>query len=1088
VVISKVINKTGENKMQRRHFLALIGLAGVTARVMGDPQAPAKRVSVPKRHNVMPPPQKIPLTLVAIEKGRRIYTQLVNTVTCHQFASDIEWVGTGYGVKRIDKKRGEVHLYTMEDGLPGNYIHGIVGDEKEAFALVRREGGSALAFCRLNPSTDCWETLYSPEAKRVSGGGFGFGGQGFGRFGGGFGGSDISAITPAHLAMKQDIVVFARIPFGGGFNAPNAAGNSDKTEQDALYYVYNRRTKVLISMPWDETLRQADMSISEISFCHLRNNKLWLGTNIGLLELPLVKTANPRWCRLLPQYEIVRGAASEQTLFLATMVKRQRESLKTIRFDWATETVADLPEYPKELANRVLYGCTDEVWLTVGETLYRTYRQISSRYAGLHAGPPPGPPPFMVLRPQAKEWEIRDFSGKVISDAKTIASSFAFPPDNLPSVVSPAELPDAAVGALLGMEHWLCERFSRWLSPDHSSEVTPIYKPDYLSGATYNLQKSIYPDPIDPTYVWLIEGNEIVYIPRQDLAKRNPNGLNSSKDAVRFAIDSERTRQSIPVKLILPGETTFVGSQQQNALLRIQEGEVPSSVAFPNQPFMGNLSIGSCFVAGPKKHIFVQENNEKTLRRWDEPSQAFIPTEITMKNRDFGRWLGGTRDSIWRCEGDKIFEFLPIDMKGKPQEDWKVAPIDFLGEAILQFLKIQCDVLWYKKYEQASNSHQILGWDDIHKRAIEPLKVDRDDNFSVLEDDNANIYFFLSGENKSLLYLYRRGENNWKLLSDLSKANIGDKKISVTILAIHENGIWILAKDNLLCFDQKTEHWALLENKPGSPFPMTTPDLVNSTIITPDKHGFVWIGSGYGLWKFNPADRSIVEVMQPAIVAQENPFSDSLHILKVTKESVWGRRGVFLVRLDRETKKARYYGIESGVGRFYLEKACFTDSIAIFFLENSIRSQIYGKVVYSYVKDKDIFNAIPIDLYIESVSENPGNPNSLFVFGSKEVVTRNAFGGPNLRGGALYDFNINTRKLQIVTTPTLSNIINLHTLGNTLYAATPEGLYAWDAPVSDWRRTVPLSVYEFLPDMLSHNVVWASDGVNYIRLQAQTES
>ena len=127
------------NTMQRRQFLALIGFAGLIRCTRRTAQAqpplftkPVPKILLPRIHKFVPPLKQelpplseerlpiaqIPPSFVGEIQGRPFYTRRTNQASCYYFADkgNVEWVGTKYGIKRIDKRREEVRLYTLPEG------------------------------------------------------------------------------------------------------------------------------------------------------------------------------------------------------------------------------------------------------------------------------------------------------------------------------------------------------------------------------------------------------------------------------------------------------------------------------------------------------------------------------------------------------------------------------------------------------------------------------------------------------------------------------------------------------------------------------------------------------------------------------------------------------------------------------------------------------------------------------------------------------------------------------------------------------------------------------------------------------------
>jgi hypothetical protein len=1093
--------------MQRRVFLALIGFSGLTARVTGvDLSQEVKRTTtVPKKHPILSPqkqelppvsadlprdappdtvmemrffqmpPRLPPLTLVVSQSNQQVYTRLVNEVTCHFLPGDTEWIGTGYGIKKIDKKRGTVRLYTPEDGLPGGHIFRIVGDEKEAFALVWPTQSStqvlgSLAFCRLNPMVDQWEVVYmlTPTPLKDYNDDHDY---------------DFSTDGMAQLVLNKDIVA---ITWGTIFT---------ENPETSLYYIYNRKNKKIQPMPWDVGI-QADHRKIVIYFACLKKNKLWLGTSIGLAEMPLKAKKKTTWRRVLPEYSVLTGTASDKTLFMKLVFRKSPQESRLVRMEWETETVKDLPPVPEDV--RQIAPSEYALWSNVEETLYCVWPRANlyqdngySRSFMVFASADQRVATCLKLLPGASEWVALDAYGKPLP--KRAPQSFLPPHFVVPEIASEGELPDAAAaGFIYAPENpvtaqntynyhsrmsWLLERFSRWLSPGaDESEITPLY--NYHRHMTTSIKREIFlptlfPDPVDEKYVWLIENGDFVRILRQELPEKkslsqpifgktsNEQMLPpiTSKNAERFAIDTSKARHYIEARFILPGTTTLVAASGGQAFGLVEGREIapfalPST---PSSPFSYNTGVHMAFVAGPKKHAFVWEFTQETLARWDEARQVFTTTEIAWKNDK--QFLGGTCVGIWRQDSNKTPERLKLDNLGNAIGDWESIPIDFYDEkkGRVQFAFTQCDVLWYRRYTP-NDQWEIIGWDDVTQKSTPPIVVTANYSFSVTYGHDEKIYF-LHAELERVLQCYDRKASAWSVIGKVPKDPPDPEG---RLLMLGNNGIWIITPSCLWRLDQTTLKWSRHTH------PL---DLRNHSVyglnIAPSNLNIAWIGHDNGLgglWKFDSATCKMTEITQSATLPR--PLSPAFDVIYVSNKEVWAQQGSLLARLDRKTNKAHLYGLESGLGHTTMQVQPAGGTMV---LSSSSKPAQY----FDATKNRfEILETGDKNVYPQA-STDPQNADEIILVSSLYPHS------------GLFRWSQESKTVSKIEVKTLIPISRLHTAGNKLYAATISGLYQWDATVSDWKMITPLGMVGFSPDNLSSTAFWANDGMSYIRLQTQ---
>jgi len=334
--------------MQRRPFIALMGLTLLTVETAWGQTQGGRKVSklegpltvnpddIPlpegfseatrarmeqRRWEILLAQRMQTLPFSEVERGAdlTVYSRSVNQFTDVAFAGKTEWLGTQQGIKRVDHGRGELQLYTQEDGLPGNRVLSIVGEASEAFALIGCADG-AVALCHLAPGQERWKVLFKRTKPPYS----------YERSG--------ELRGEDRLVMNAEYVVFV------------CGARETRGEAAAPYYVYHRRRRKVTPALWDLSIR-ADHAFLGVTCAFLAKDKLWLGTSIGLLMVPLEPPKGPVvWQRFLPERLILDGVAlTPERLALQTAsrgIDVGQELAALLAFDIATVTPASLPALP----------------------------------------------------------------------------------------------------------------------------------------------------------------------------------------------------------------------------------------------------------------------------------------------------------------------------------------------------------------------------------------------------------------------------------------------------------------------------------------------------------------------------------------------------------------------------------------------------------------------------------------------------------------------------------------------------------------------------------------------------------------------
>lgn len=1065
--------------MQRRQFLAVTGLTTLTAGIglalahqsKGQGQRKISKWSsaaAPEAYTLPPfPPgmpadqqerarerlqamntaqrmRTVPFALVEQSEALTIYSRAVNQVRCAAFVGKVEWVGTHYGIKRIDRQRQETQLYTTEEGLPGNVILEIVGDEREAFALVQCADG-AVAFCYLPAGQEKWKTLH----KRTRLAQQELYNQGLYNNG--------RATGEDSLVLSPEVAVFVpgMLPTRGEASAP--------------YYVFQRKSGKLVAAPWDPVI-QADHPALSVTSAFLGKGKLWLGTGIGLVAVPLTFTqAAVAWSRALPTQAIWGGVALSNGQLALRVAPRQSyqgtSSHDLIAFDPVKGISADLPALPERSAGNLL---------ALGATLY-FLPQSNPR---LGRGMPSSEEQVLRLAPGADAWESVTVASTPTRPGMPTGMpiGFGMMGGALPTLADEKTLPDPIAAAFVfgapvygggfNMEGlglvWLHQRFSRWLSPDAARQL-----PGELSGQPLAIGQRTLPDPVNPEKVWLTEGAEFVCVSRKELPQSRPlpgnfvgSGTLQTRDKVstasaeRFAVEAGSARRSIAVSKLFAGSSVFVVTDSgsgRDPLIVTEQGDVrPAPFGPPESRLPRSFGITHSVVAGPDRTFFVWDITEKTLRYWDTDAQQFLPTAIPFRPNGYGL-IGGTREGLWQ-RTNSAFLFQAIGAGGKPQGEWQEVTFDFSSLSLSyklsqppNFVGLSGGILWFSV--SLPNGGGLVGWDPARK-ALTPLQSSSSYGiFAVAAPDDT--LWTAQGNGPVGLLCFDRKANRWESVPPPEGRGFDGK-----VLVANERAVWVLASTGFWRWDRIKRAWDC--PKAAQRWDKAGGNWMDSIASAACSDGRYWIGSGKGLWRFDPEKLTWEETTTAGGISTDSALR--LDLLLATKDAVWARSGSLLARLDRKSGKARLLGRESGGPTTSYVRMVEGDSTVWLLTQ-------LGDSTLRFDPQKERFEpipALPEGMHWTSVAPDPTDPKAAFV--------ANAGAHGNLRR-----WDQRTQEAAPVESPKeLNGILDLHTRAGRLYLASTSGLWCYEVAQNKWQRLLSLSgLGSFRSDPQQPKALWA---------------
>lgn len=663
---------------QRRLLHGVLAVPLAAALYVGAASAsgqtpPASRPVLPADRPKIAAPPMYPIARVENANGVVVYTPEANRVLCQVRIGTTDWLGTRLGVKKTVVGKGVERLYTQRDGLPGDHVENIWADEQSVFALVRT-GQDTVTLCELSLTggENRWHVLVAQISTDTS---------------------NYSGNTYNYSPLSNSVTLLAA---GSRFVcAPSRVLNTDLPG----LYVYDRTQKQMRLVAWDETIR-ADHSLLQVTFAGMRNDTLLLGTDIGVLEVPLGDGPTTPWRRSLPSRSVLQAAQtpSGDTLYVVASGRERRGNPTPpalFRLD-ANGITHEMPspegEVPVTSSSSIIVrslfvDAADTLWLlnTIGTNYQREPLQQTE-------------PPLLHWNEKTKTWD--KVSLTTPADASVHPPSVYVPPvltgsQTLPDTVAmqlarsrngDVDAPDQRFFDSANLRtfalEWILARFPHWLSLNEKNAVSDKLQP-------YSWRNVEYwrPTPLAVAgESWLMEQNAgrvtVVRVPTQDVPPPIPapySSPNGPPILIQAPITSPRARRyevvldNAPVR---PKVLALVTAREPNAqsVFVLHEagvglwtpGETDAnrwralsvSRRVPSSTFLG----AALFYAGPSNNLFLADWAQPVLLRYDAAAQKFTPSGIP-RPQD-GQFLGADASGIyWIKPGGNVFQ-IPVDENG----------------------------------------------------------------------------------------------------------------------------------------------------------------------------------------------------------------------------------------------------------------------------------------------------------------------------------------------------------------------------------------------------------------------------------------
>lgn len=992
----------------------------------------------------------LPVALVHAEGEKRLYSSAVNSITCWADVGPVTWLGTRLGVKRVSKELdSSPRHYMRADGLPGERVSAIVADERGAYALI--DLGEEEALCAFEPEKDCWETL-----ARWQKGPWEYGDQ-----------------PDGSLVLGRDVVL--------------AAPRLLETKTAVPLHCFDRARNEPRTLPWDVGVR-ADNSALLITFLSCREKTVLLGTNIGLIELPLSGDSTP-WTRRLVDKGIVHGVEGSGRFYLwlaprAMALSLHRSSMSSFAYssvstqqaelnlyELASGKLQPLPEKPQLAISETVVGDDGALWL-IDKTDYD-----KSRWRPIHW------PPYLLAR-----WKPGDAAWTSFYPDGTVASETLGQQSLIPQLYTLLPIPSAEIipekparfvasNAPIGRvpyaysatessaarypaaARWLKERFPHWVSPEDSSVLSKTGLFDYP------MRQAVYPDPKESDRFWVTKGQGVLasVAAGSKEAQILPASAESYLVGAAGVSSFRIVPNSVPGQVALPPKPLELHAKIRN-LVALGDGTYIATGAYAFHISQGgrswreiqmptdrynheeSLSHSDFFFPAGRGKALLSTAFEKTLRQPDLAAGKLIPTQIPIPRN--GTFIGTDSTGAWWHTGGNKYQFLAAgSTKVQVRGADKPAGITLYDQPVLRAGR-----LWW--HGNDGRGSLIIGWDPVQDKWTVPLSVNIYSGKvrPVVDKQGRVLIAGLSGNQKEVtIHGWQPKKNLWESMGTMPWASDGQP----TLIRADKEGIWLTDQKSLLRFDPAKKTF---QQEP-------LPESGDREMQLWEEGGEIFLIARERLWQFDRRQNTWREWKVPVLASQLWP-----QIAATDGAALWG----FLNA--RNAAPPPVFQFEPATRTF----SFFQESAGLPGTPGGKMTEVGGQIWLLHPTGAFRFD----NASQRFINEAPFPAGQVAAAQSKAYVWIS--GEPAQKDGpTLYRWNAASGK----TVPDSNSVQNrcqaLLSSGEGVLVATKKGLYKIDAQ-SVWTPvdTLQMPVGQLMRD--AAGTVWATTaGPGYLRLSAK---
>ena len=807
-------------------------------------------------------------SLVAESKEVGVGSNSIDWITCSLLQKDVTWLGTGFGVKRIDNLSKTVRHYTVVDGLPYDDISSLayfggriyccaykIDSDKPYYRTASAKGfHTALALCRLDETTGRWATVIKWDRKYPP------------------------ASFAKNLALSKDF------PFGNIVSSLAFSSFMTISEQGACLVTGPGKPGCEIARvtPLNGGLTRKIPCPSfvnapfQIRFAHADSESLWVGGSLGLLRFDFKRNT---WERFLNELTVTGGCSGEGgSLWLITkqtgLIQTDSEGDKFNKEDWRfTHFVLDrMPEHflIESIDRRVRQDAVELLYTKINRAEKKIWATSWHYLTSGHG--------WETMLPGVYSLNVETKKTKKEVPSFSIAREYS----RVPAPV----LADAEIGFHSEVFRLMPERFPGWFCfppGPYSFENSIGLFQQQSTPQTWNVERTNTYD----------EGRMTVHqVLRHDYGK-------VVTESFAFPQFKFASRESVIMPTAVDGKVYFLSQLESTRLYcwdrktdKLEPIREMDEALVKYQSLRRGLRLfaeGRSLWVGIGKAVLRYDLDTKRVRTWaaDSENSHLSQYEFVLLSVCNGRaWITNSANLLFTAGDLESSLFAPFALAPLPANEVQ-------NGGYVRLIGVEDGIIWFQTKSASIPRKEILIGYEMEKQlwttSLSVSFINGASRYLLPTLKQGSIRWLVS--NSKLVAGYDTEKREWKELPEIPKKF----QSSAPILAsIDEKNAWSLSDKNLFHLDRRRNSWSV------STIPYEVGGYYQSPGFQDDN--LLYISTPVGLMELNLKSGRVVHA--PAIESD----SSLLYFQIVAKDSnaLWieGRRGgeAILLRFDVKTQ------------------------------------------------------------------------------------------------------------------------------------------------------------------------------------------
>ncbi|HLK60688.1 MAG TPA: hypothetical protein VKU00_29260 [Chthonomonadaceae bacterium] len=799
--------------------------------------------------------------LAATGEGAAWYSTGVNDIRCSLMLPEETWLGTAFGVKRLDNRARTVQHYTTLDGLPYNRITALAMSGTQILCASARLGtDEAVALCGFNATTGKWsvlaeekrETLDKPASL-----------------------ADIAQGGMPHQWIAADKSLACLVP-GSGLPGKTVA------------LIYHISSHAVDRIPAPDFMKQPFGITTVLLDDH---NGLWMGTGQGLLRYDLTTR---KWGSLVTDTEIFGGLKAQEGAlwFLARTLGPMEQSmtLGRVRAErWKAISLtfgSPLKYYPlkerTEVENIISGDYLENITLANGKVwMTEDARAMGGSILSTCL------PTVYSLDPRTSQVTVEATTTSQRSeDYDKVPASVLVNSHTGWGILTPLTMPDRFPGWICGVD----PREARLLATS-GGHVHPG-KPErsewnFVSISSTDLNGKFLKHEVDREEYYPLEHAKF-----------------QVHDAAFY-----------PVVL---GEKVYFLTGQYDVKLHVWDRRTGDIALIPKveealrkwRPDWPDgyemLPGNDCLWIGTGNDIIrynIATDKVDVVLGAESQTRSYVPRHALLSVEGDMAWVKGAPNRLYRAEPGHSQELTPVALPPFPAELER-------DRDKLILCALEDHIAWFVSMSyNAPNNRPLIGYNLIRHTWTKPTNAALavcTAGQTLTTQKQGNFRWFPAYARDAAAYGYNTETGAWNTLPPV---RVNDNRFPDHILSVDEQNAWLCDQDHLYHLDRHVGVWS--EEK--LPFTFSLFRDTGSARIGQD----LYFGTSTGVWVYNTTTKRVSQA--PSLSLEPNDME--CRVMAADTKAVWlsaVRSGAcFIARFDRHTHDWRYWSADEGAPQQY---------------------------------------------------------------------------------------------------------------------------------------------------------------------------